>query len=65
MDYGMFSDRGNRVIDGIIIAAKEFGWTFAEVRDVLNDISMVTGFEEATDTMVVENVYEALEAEYV
>lgn len=62
MDYGMFSDRGNRVIDGIIIAAKELGWTFAEVRDVLSDISMVTGFEEATDTMVVENVYEALEA---
>lgn len=62
MDYGMFSDRGNRVIDGVVISAKELGWTFAEVLDVLNDISKVTGFEEATDTMVKESVYEALEA---
>jgi hypothetical protein len=59
--YGMFTDNGNRVIDGIVIAAKELGWSFDEVLDILFDIATVDGFGEATDTAVKEYVYEALE----
>jgi len=62
MYYGMFSDRGNRVIDGVVISAKELGWSFEYVLELLGDIATVEGFEEATDTAVKECVYEALEA---
>ena len=65
MNYGMFSDRGNRVIDGVVISAKELGWSFEYVLEFLGDIATVEGFEEATDTAVKEYVYEALETEYV
>jgi hypothetical protein len=59
--YGMFTDKGNQVVDGIVIAAKELGWSFDEVLDILFDIATVDGFGEATDTAVKEYVYEALE----
>lgn len=59
--YGMFTDEGNRVIDGIVIFAKEHNYSWGCVNDVLTAISKVEGFEEATDTAVREYVYEALE----
>ena len=58
--YGMFTDNGNRVIDGIVIFAKEHNYSWECVNDVLTAISRVEGFEEATDTAVREYVYEAL-----
>lgn len=58
--YGMFTEKGNRVVDGIVIAAKELGWDFNEVIDLLNDIAKVEEFAEATDTAVCEYVYEAI-----
>ena len=58
--FGMFTDRGNRVVHGIVIAAKELDWSFTKVLDLLSDIATVEGFEEATDTSVREYVYEAL-----
>lgn len=59
--YGMFTDEGNRVVDGIVIAAKELGWSFGEVYKILSIISGTENFGEATDTAVCEYVYEALE----
>ena len=47
--------------DGIVIAAKELGWSFGEVYRILSVISRAEGLGEATDTAVREYVYEALE----
>jgi hypothetical protein len=61
MNYGMFTDEGNRVVDGIVIAAKELDWSFGDVYRILNVISRAEGLSEATDTAVREYVYKALE----
>lgn len=61
MNYGMFTDEGNRVVDGIVIAAKELGWSFGDVYRILSVISRAEGLSEATDTAVREYVYKALE----
>jgi hypothetical protein len=60
MNYGMFSDYGNRVVDGVVIGAKQLGWTPLEVRDILDDISTARGLHEAGDTAVREYVYNAI-----
>jgi len=60
MEYGMFTEYGDRVIDGVVIAAKQLGWTAAEVVDILDDISTVRGLHEAGDTAVREAVSNAL-----
>jgi len=60
-NYGMFTDEGNRVVDGIVIAAKELGWSFGDVYRILSIISRAENLGEATDTAVREYVYEALE----
>ena len=59
-NYGMFSDYGNQVIDGLVIAAKEIGWTADQVAEFMEDISTVRGLHEANDTVVRENVYKAI-----
>jgi len=61
MYYGMFTDKGNQIVDGIVIAAKEFGWSFEYVLKILTDLASVEGLEEAMDTAVKEYVYEAME----
>ena len=61
MNYGMFTENGNRVIDGIVIFAKEYNYSWECISDVLTSISKVAGFEEATDTAVRESVYLAME----
>jgi ABC-type uncharacterized transport system ATPase component len=58
--YGMFTEYGNRVIDGVVIAAKALGWSPVEVRDIMDDISTVRGLHEASDTAVREMVYNAV-----
>jgi hypothetical protein len=60
MYYGMFTDKGNRIVDGIVIAAKESGWSFEYVLKLLTDLASVEGLEEAMDTAVKEYVYEAI-----
>ena len=65
MNYGMFTENGNRVIDGVVIAAKQLNWSPEEVIDILKDISTVRGLHEAYDTAVVEYVYEAIFEETV
>jgi hypothetical protein len=60
MNYGMFTDYGNQVVGGVVIAAKELGWSPVEVRDIMDDISTVRGLHEASDTAVRESVYSAI-----
>lgn len=63
--YGMFTENGNRVIDGIVTFAKEYNYSWSCVDEILTKISKIEGFEEATDTAVREYVYEALMEETV
>ncbi len=56
----MDSDYGNRVIDGLVIAAGQLGWTFDQVFDYLDDISTVRGMHEAGSSIVRQNVYDAI-----
>lgn len=58
--YGMFTDYGNQVVDGVVIAAKELNWSLAQVIEIMEDISTVRGLHEANDTAVREMVYSAI-----
>lgn len=58
--YGMFTENGNRVIDGIVIVAKEQNWSWDFVNGLLTQLSNLDDFAEATDTAVREYVYEAI-----
>lgn len=58
--YGMFTDYGNQVVDGVVIAAKELNWSLAQVIEIMEDISTVRGLHEANDTAVREMVYTAI-----
>ena len=59
-NYGMFTEYGNQVINGVVIAAKQLNWTPAKVREIMDDISTVRGLHEAGDTAVRESVYGAI-----
>lgn len=56
----MDTDYGNRVIDGLVIASKQLGWTFDELFEYLADISTVRGLHEAGHYKVKSNVYKAV-----
>jgi len=60
MNYGMDTDYGNQVIDGLVIAAKQLGWSFDQVFDYLDDISTVRGLHGAGYYEVKRNVYDAI-----
>lgn len=60
MFYGMFTDKGNALIHGIVMTAKASELEWEQVMDLLYDVSTLDGFEEATDTDVREQVYAAL-----
>jgi len=57
--FGMFSDAGNAIIQGVVLTAKSNNLDWDQVVDVLYDIATLNGFEEATDTAVRETVYKA------
>ena len=59
-DSGMFTDSGNALIEGIVCGAKESNLTWPQVYEILQTVSKVKGFGEATDTVVRELVYDAL-----
>lgn len=59
--YGMFTEKGNALIAGVVLTAKAHDLDFDNVLDILYDISTLDGFEEATDTAVLESVFNALE----
>ena len=59
-NYGMDSDYGNQVIDGLVIAARELGWSFDQVFDYLDDISAANSLHCARYYKVKSNVYKAV-----
>ena len=64
-DFGMFTDLGNRVVKNIIDNAIERKQSWKEVMDALidlgeNELNGNKRFEEATDTVVRENVFNAI-----
>jgi hypothetical protein len=61
MTYGMFSEAGNALIQGVVLTAKATNLDWDQIVDVLYDIGTLDGFEEATDTSVREMVYEAIQ----
>lgn len=60
LNYGMFSDAGNGMIHGIVVAARYKNLTWPQVREMLCTISEIEGYGEATDTDVRERVYDIL-----
>ena len=58
--YGMSTDNGNRVVDGVVIAAKQLHWTLTEVTEIMDMISTVRGLHEAGNTGVRESVNAAI-----
>ena len=59
-DFGMFTDAGNAAVQAIVEGAISNDLTWDEVYDCLISLSNRAGFEEATDTVVRENVYAAI-----
>ena len=63
-DFGMFSDMGNLAVLSIVEGAISNDLPWLEVYQCLVNLSEQPGFEEATDTMVREMVYNAIFGEY-
>ena len=60
VDYGMYTDVGNKVIDVLVKTAKRNNFTLDQSYRMLEDISEVPGLEEATDTEVREIFFSVL-----
>jgi hypothetical protein len=58
--YGMFTDAGNQAVHAIVKHAEENKLAWLEVYQELCRLAEVKAFGEATDTMVREIVYDAL-----
>lgn len=54
--YGMFTDEGNVAVHNIVTTAHLLDISWIEVLRMLEKLSKVKGFEEATDTAVREEV---------
>ena len=59
-NYEMFTDEGNALVHGVVQAAKVSGMQWDRVYSMLEKISEIDGFGEATDTAVRDNVWVAL-----
>jgi hypothetical protein len=59
--FGMFTDEGNTLIQGIVFTAKATNLDWDQVNEILWDVSTIHGFEEASDTEVREAVYMELQ----
>ena len=59
-NYEMFTDEGNALVHGVVQAAKVSGMQWDRVYSMLEKISEIDGFREATDTAVRDNVWVAL-----
>ena len=57
--YGMYTKTGNRKIHHLVMEARAHCLSWQEVYDKLYEMSLHNGTEEATDTVVREQVYEA------
>ena len=59
IDYGMFTADGNNRVHKIVEFAKDSLLDWQDAYQMLEALSKKEGFEEATDTMVRELVYDA------
>ena len=62
-EYGMFTEEGDYEIFRIVDLAKRARLTWHQVSGLLQQLSNTKGFEEATDTVVRERVWEELKYE--
>ena len=62
-EYGMFTEEGDYEIFRIVDLAKRARLTWHQVSGLLQQLSNTEGFEEATDTVVRERVWEELKYE--
>jgi Mn-dependent DtxR family transcriptional regulator len=58
--YGMFTDEGNAAVHEIVAVAYRINISWKIVMQMLEKLSNVKGFEEATDTAVRDEVWFAL-----
>jgi len=63
INYGMFTDAGNREVAAIVDHAKAKQLTWAQTYKLLSQLAMVSDYAEALDTMVREIVYDAIGAD--
>ena len=62
-EYGMFTEEGDYEVFRIVDLAKRARLTWNQVSGLLQQLSNTEGFEEATDTVVRERVWEELKYE--
>jgi len=58
-DYGMFTPEGNAAVHGIVLLSRVHEQSWLSTLQALVNLAKEPGFEEATDTMVREIVYDA------
>ena len=59
--YGMFTDEGNAAVHrDIVLFALEAKLNWSNVQAMLDDLSQIEGFREASDMAVREEVFNAL-----
>jgi hypothetical protein len=62
-EFGMFTEEGDYEVFRIVDLAKRAKLTWSQVSGLLQQLSTESGFEEATDTVVRERVWEELRYE--
>ena len=62
-EFGMFTEEGDYEVYRIVDLAKRARLTWFQVKELLTQLSNNEGFEEATDTVVKERVWEELKYE--
>ena len=62
-EFGMFTEEGDYEVFRIVDLAKRAKLTWWQVSGLLQQLSTESGFEEATDTVVRERVWEELKYE--
>ena len=62
-EFGMFTEEGDYEVYRIVDLAKRAKLTWHQVNGLLTQLSNTEGFEEATDTVVKERVWEELKYE--
>ena len=60
LSYGMFTEEGDILVNGIVDVAKGTNAPWSSVYDQLETLGKTEGFGEATDTMVREAVFDAI-----
>ena len=60
IDYAMFTEEGNAMVNAIVTAAIDMERDYDYVMDKLNILQETEAYAEATDTEVRETVYEVM-----